>query len=216
LKKENVSQHQKLEDAENNQIQSEKKVIQSELKLNQSEIKLKDANDTKTLLNNRLYNITQQWKEIHSPYGNLPIDFSNLLAIFPLSMTIGFFICSIFLFTSIRLRSIIHKQYNKSKQKEENIKNLPIYFIAPLWIDPVNPEQNKILQFLVLLLPFVIFLSSTIMILYSWNYGPSEPFATASLISENFYYWLYILCFGIFIYSYWHIISEVKNYYNRL
>jgi hypothetical protein len=40
--------------------------------------------------------------------------------------------------------------------------------IAPLWLDPLNPNQHKFLLFLLLFLPFIIFVVSSGLVFYSW------------------------------------------------
>lgn len=181
-----------------------------------SQKRLIEATNATKIDSAKLVNLTKRWEEIQSPFGNFPIDFTNLLAIFPISLAGGFLVCSVLLSQSIHLRRAIHHNYAKKKGSGDNVKDKDIHLFAPLWIDPVNVEQNKFLQFLILLIPFIIFLLSVTMIIYSWQYAPSEPFAAANNLSKNIYYSLYAFDIGIFIFSYWRIINEVRYYYYKL
>jgi len=106
---------------------------------------------------------------------------------YPISLASGFLLSKVFLSESIRLRRYIHRIYQKKQKREDIVKNQRIYLIAPLWLDPANPDQNKIMQFLILLLPFVIFLLSIVMISYSWHYTPHAPSVAAQNLSRKIF-----------------------------
>lgn len=90
--------------------------------------KLNEANNRRNMLNSTLKSLTNKWEQIQSPFGNLPIDSANLLAIFPITLASGFLVCRIFLSESINLCRVIHYIYEKLK-KEEVTKR--IVLIAP-------------------------------------------------------------------------------------
>ena len=184
----------------------------SEVKIAISQSNLDKARMNRMALNERLINLTERWKEIQSPFGSLPIDFTNLLAILPLALSGGFHLCSLWLAESIRLRMVVDDMRDTEKENEGHHKKGKIYLIAPLWIDPANPNQNKIVQLLLLAIPLIIFALSVIMISYAWEHAPTDPFPTASQINKNIYYTLYVVCVGDFGYSFWRILKEIKYY----
>jgi hypothetical protein len=110
------------------------------------------------------------------------------------------------------LHRVIYHIYDDKQDAENSIKDL----IATLWIDPIDPEKNnvKMIQLLVLLLPFFLFLLAVFMISYSWQYAPKDPFPAANDVSKNMYYILYALGIVIFVYLYWHMISKARSKYN--
>jgi hypothetical protein len=185
----------------------------TKLEIQNSQSNLERAINIKNTLIERLNNLTQRWKEIQSPFGTLPIDFTNLLAIFPLGLSSGFLLCSMWLAESIRLRRLIHfMRDDNEERKGENLKNEKVYHIAPLWIDPPNPNQNRTARLLLLAIPFVIFILSVEIISYTWEHAPSTPFPAASDVNKNLYYAVYAAGIGMFVYSFWLVISEVRHY----
>lgn len=187
--------------------------------LAQAKLNLHKAIENRDTLTERLDNLTQRWKEIQTPYGNLPIDFTNLLAIFPLAVSTGFFFCCFWLAESIRLRALIDAIRGpdpaRIKRLDPNAQdpNTPqVTIIAPLWVDPTNQNQNKIIQFLVFSIPVMIFASSVAMIVFAWGHAPTAPFLTSSKVNETIYYVAYGACFGLIAYGYLKVRNRVNNY----
>lgn len=157
----------------------------------------------------RLQNLTDQWNEINSPLGSVPIDFTNLVAIFPISLIGGFLVCKSLLSNLIHLRRSLAPIYDEQSKKFGTNKG-HVNIVAPLWIDHKDPVKKKAMRFSVLLLPFGIFLVCIFMISYSWENAPNPPFISSSELSKNIYYGIYTLSFGFFIYSYICIIKEAR------
>jgi hypothetical protein len=164
---------------------------------------IREANKTIDDLNSERKNLTQRWEEIQSPYGNLPIDFTSLLAIFPIALTSGYVLCSIWLKESIRLRSFIHAVHNSEK----------VLDLAPLWVEP---RQKKVgilfLQFLLFFIPVLIALLSVLMIVFAWEHAPSPPFPSGSEVNKAIYYAVYGVCFGLFGFSFASVLHQVWKY----
>jgi CII-binding regulator of phage lambda lysogenization HflD len=158
--------------------------------------------------------LTAQWENIQSPVGEIPTAFRDLVAVFPFSLSLGFFIYVYFFSKTLAIRTFLHYLKKKNSSFKDSEIDREIALTSPLWVDPINSEQNKVLSFLILIIPLVIFVASTAMILYSWNVEESDP-----VISETYriiYYIINTLGLGFFAYGYWRIINELRHYSNRL
>lgn len=186
-------------------------------RIDKSQLVLDKAKASKVILLEKLHNLTSRWEEIQSPFGNLPIEFTNLLAIIPVGLSTGFLLCSRWLSEAIQIRKRIHairhcQKIEDRKERQESDKDDELSQIAPLWIDPANPKQNKILQLTILSIPVVIFIFSTSAIIYTWEHAPTPPFPAASEINKSIYYIIYALCIIFFAYGYWRIYKEIAEY----
>lgn len=81
---------------------------------------------------------------------------------------------------------------------------------APLWIDPLKPTQNHIARFFVLVIPFLFFLITVIMLVYIWFFidDTLNLFSDVTYFSRIVYGIPYILSIAIFTYSFLIIIKE--------
>jgi hypothetical protein len=83
------------------------------------------------------------------------------VAVFPFSLSSGFLIYASILSKTMAIRRFLH-YLNKKKKKssKDSDINREIAFTYPLWIDPINTEQNKVLSFLTIIFPllFLLFL----------------------------------------------------------
>jgi hypothetical protein len=176
------------------------KTIENQIETSSSNIK--EAQKTIYALNGELMNLTHQWKEIQTPFGNLPIDFTNLLAIFPIAVTSGYVLCAIWLKESIRLRSFIHAMHKSDK----------VYEFAPLWVEPKKKGGILFLQFLLFFVPVLIALLSVLMIVFAWEHAPTPPFPSGSEVNKVIYYAVYGICFGLFGFSFGSVVHQVWKY----
>jgi hypothetical protein len=179
-----------------------KKLAFTESKISNSSSIIKNAITKREALNHALQNLTDRWKEVQSPFGNLPIDFTNLLAIFPIALTSGYILSGIWLKESIRLRSYIQKKFDTA-----NISRF-----APLWIEPNQNPYVLFFQFLLFFMPFLIFLSSILMIGYAWEHAPTPPFSSGSEINKAVYYASYGVCMGLFLFIFFRVVHQVWKY----
>jgi hypothetical protein len=189
--------------------QKNQELNSTNITISNSKSNLKKAIDKRDMLIDRLHNLTERWKEIQSPFGNLPIDFSNLMAVFPLGLSSGFLLCSIWLAESIRLRAIIH---GLLESDPTSLPKLGISKAYPLWIDPENIKQNKKIQFLLFSIPVIIFVLSFVMITFAWENAPTAPFPSANESNKSIYYVSYAACFGLVFYGYLRVWLQTKNY----
>ncbi len=89
-----------------------------------------------------------------------------------------------------------------------------ITYIAPLWLEPLRREQNKVLRLTILLIPFFIFTVSCILIVYSWispNMSIGEEY-----LNRYFFGGLYLLCGGLLVYGFLKIIKDIYQYKSEI
>ena len=184
---------------------------------------LNDLSSKNQTLNNQLISfqnterdLTERWKEIQSPFGSVPIELKELIALFPLSLAVGFLICSLLIRDAIRLRRIIHYLYQTKHSSGSVGSDLKIAYIAPLWIDPSNPEKNNLLRFVILSVPLIIFVASMIMIFYSWSFIDNASPTPLSQVEKLIYGGLYGVSIGFFVYGYLVIKKEIDYYSSKL
>jgi hypothetical protein len=181
--------------------------------------KLKADNLTLTQEHSRLNTaegqIVDRLKEIEFPFGKIPIGLNESIAIFPLVLAIGFSICIFSLCKAVYLRRIFHdlslkKYFNKSKLADKEIG-----LVAPLWIDPTASRVKQIVNFIILLVPFMIFIIAFYYILHILSITNITYLNTMSVNEKAFkdaYTIIYILSFGFFIFSFWRLVKELYRY----
>lgn len=107
--------------------------------------------------------VTERISQINTPIGQLPITLNEAISIFPLSLGIGSLISTSFLLECLKLRDKIRNYYNKQGLSDKDIAS-----IASPWIDKIESKKNRMVKFLILIIPFVIFIISSILIVYEW------------------------------------------------
>ena len=168
--------------------------------------------DKLTSLQSMERDLTERWKKIQSPFGSVPIELKQLVALFPLSLAVGFLVCSYLITDAIKLRRAIHYSYQTRNTNASVVTDLKIGYIAPLWIDPSNPEKNNLGRFVILSVPLIIFIFSLIMTSYVWYYAPT----VFSQLEKLVYSGLYAISIGFFVYGYLLIKKELDYYSNKL
>jgi len=171
-----------------------------------------------TPLQNIERDLTEKWEEIQSPFGSFPIELTELVSLFPVSLAVGFLVCSLLIKDMTRLRRLIHYSYQKKSSTSSIVADLKVAYIAPLWIDPSNPEQSKLLRFLVLSVPMVIFVVSLIMIFYLWffTFNDASSLTTVKEYEKLVYGGLYALSTGFFVYGYFLIKNGLESYFRQI
>ncbi len=159
----------------------------------------------------------QKIEEVEFPFGKIPIGINELVAIFPLTLAIGFAIYSYLIGDTIRSRKVIHNYYDETNKKLDELKlNRKVSSIAPLWIDPVNYNKYISLNFLIIFIPFVIFIFSLYLIFDSWTktdqINMETIFPYNIELYKQFYKCIYIFSFGFFIYGIARIVYEFLTY----
>jgi hypothetical protein len=134
---------------------------------------LKQFNTSRTEIND----FVESWKSLETPFGELPIGLTNLLAILPVGLVVGYVICILSLDHAIRARERLHHLYHKYYNLNIDYSNIDydkeITTLAPIWLDPINKSKvsklKKIAQFLVLVIPIILIFSLSVnLILNIW------------------------------------------------
>jgi tetratricopeptide (TPR) repeat protein len=164
--------------------------------------------DQKIRINSIAQKIADRLEQPNSPWGILPIGFDELASVFPIALAGGFFICVSSFIDTMNLRKEFHRSYKHLVKN--SITDQQIISIAPLWLDPLRPEQNKIMHFAVLIIPFVIFIAGCVLIFYSWT-SPNMSIG-GEYTNRYIFGGLYLLSGGLFTYGYFKIIKEYHHY----
>jgi hypothetical protein len=183
---------------------------------------LNDKKNYNGTLFNKLKNLTSQetqlssqWKEIESPFGKFPIRLTELVALFPVAIGVGILIYSYLFCELLKLRKEFHCLSRNKYPNKNFADNRHIALVAPLWIDPINSEQSHALRFIILIVPFIIFIASIVVLLYTWVIIADvtfPAFPAANYLNQMIFGGLYIISLGFSIYSYWHIIKKLNHY----
>jgi hypothetical protein len=165
--------------------------------------------------------LSERFKSLDTPLGgNIPVSFNEMLAVFPLALSIVFCYFALMLRDTIRLRRVIAN--NPADQKiREYISKSPLW-IDPLWIDPKLSDDNTgrilhaILAWTVLAIPALLFIASVIMISFIWFWISIESdrfpaFVAAAEFNKLVYGMLYIISGILLGFCYTLIIKEVRT-----
>jgi hypothetical protein len=94
------------------------------------------------------------------PFGKLPVSLDESVAAFPIALGIGFLVYVSLLYNVIRLRRELHIWYKRKDQGTNALDEQKISLLAPLWVDPIDTKIHQSLKFVILLIPFIIFIVS--------------------------------------------------------
>jgi hypothetical protein len=155
------------------------------------------------------------------PFGKLPISLDESVAAFPIALGIGFLVYVSLLSNVIRLRRELHIWYKMKDEGKNALEEQKISLLAPLWVYPIDTKVQQSLRFIILLIPFIIFIVSCYLTSYyifsrSDNQIVTAPFTYESFNNVSLYAGLYCICFGLFVYGFWSIIHELRNYKNKI
>ncbi|MHC4270629.1 MAG: hypothetical protein ACYSTS_19535 [Planctomycetota bacterium] len=145
--------------------------------------------------------LTKRLSTIQSPLGNFPVGLNDSVLLFPVAVAIGFLVCTFLFIETLCLRKAFHKLYQNKSQ---------VILIAPLWIDPVNPEQNKPLRLTILFSPIAFFAGAIVLNFYIRTI--SDNLTGAGQFNWWVYIGLYILSLGGVIYGCRQIRTELRRY----
>lgn len=154
--------------------------------------------------------LADRLKQIEFPLGKLPVGLIESVLLFPVVLAIGFLLCTSLFCETTRLRRVFHNLYQKKDPSQTILTDRQVSLVAPLWIDPANPEQNQTVKFTILLTPFVVFVVAIGLIFYSWTIP--NAFSSAGQLNRWVYGGLYVLSLGVFIYGCWQVITELRRY----
>lgn len=152
--------------------------------------------------------IDLRFKQPVSPFQNILLI--EIIPLFPMSLALGFLVSISILRDVYQLRGALYQLYKKRYSESDIILDEHIVVNAPLWIDPLKPTQNHIARFFVLVIPFLFFLITLIMLIYMWFFihDTFNLFSDATYFNRIIYGMSYALSIAIFTYSFLIIIKE--------
>jgi len=202
---------QQFWDIHGSQIDKQSRFIQQQSdKLQEIQNKLDDRLNK---MKDQEKQIGARLEQIEFPFGKLPVGLTESIAIFPIILAIGFLVIASQLRETIQLRKSFHQLYQRKDPTRTILDDQQIALIAPLWIDPVSPNKQKLARVTILAIPFLIFIVSGILILYNWSIPGF--FAYADQLNWWLYGGLYVLSLVIFVYGYRQIFNEMRGYSNN-
>ena len=152
--------------------------------------------------------IDMRFKQPVSPFQNILLI--EIIPLFPMSLALGFLVSISILRDVYQLRGALYQLYKKRYSESDMLIDQHIVVNAPLWIDPLKPTQNHIARFFVLVIPFLFFLITLIMLIYMWFFihDTFNLFSDVTYFSRIMYGMGYTLSIAIFTYSFLIIIKE--------
>ena len=152
--------------------------------------------------------IDMRFKHPVSPFQNILLI--EIIPLFPMSLALGFLVSISILRDVYQLRGALYQLYKKRYSESDMLIDQHIVVNAPLWIDPLKPTQNHIGRFFVLVIPFLFFLITLIMLIYMWFFihDTFNLFSDATYFNRIIYGMSYALSIAIFTYSFLIIIKE--------
>jgi hypothetical protein len=199
---------------QNNRLKDLLPKIQSNLGKKGGDL-LSDLEDEKKRLQKTSDELLSQIDQIDIRFQQPVSPFQNILLIeiiplFPMSLALGFLVSISILRDVYQLRGALYQLYKKRYSESDMLIDQHIVVNAPLWIDPLKPTQNHIARFFVLVIPFLFFLITLIMLIYMWFFihDTFNLFSDATYFSRIIYGMSYALSIAIFTYSFLIIIKE--------
>jgi hypothetical protein len=149
-----------------------------------------------------------RFKQPFSPFQNILLI--EIIPLFPMSLALGFLVSISILRDVYQLRGALYQLYKKRYSESDMLVDQHIVVNAPLWIDPLKPTQNHIARFFLLVIPFLFFLITLIMLIYMWFFihDTFNLFSDATYFGRIIYGMSYALSIAIFTYSFLIIIKE--------
>jgi hypothetical protein len=199
---------------QNNRLKDLLSKIQSNLGKKGEDLLLDLADEKKRLqktsdeLLSQIDQIDIRFKKPVSPFQNILL--TEIIPLYPMSLALGFLVSMSILRDVYQLRGALYQLYKKRYSESDMLVDEHIVVNAPLWIDPLKPTQNHIARFFVLVIPFLFFSITLIMLIYIWFFidDTFNLFSHVTYFSRIMYGMVYTLSIAIFIYSLLIIIKE--------
>ena len=184
------------------QFNLDKKDIVSGL---QSEIKRLQEMENELL--NQIEQINMRFTAPVSPLGFFLIE---MIPLYPVSLALGFLVSISILRDIYQLRRTFQRLYKKRYPESDVLAKEYIIINAPLWIDPLIPTQNHLARSFLLIIPFLFFSVTLIMLLYSWffTHDTLNVLSYMAYFNRIVYGILYILSTALFSYSFLILMKE--------
>jgi hypothetical protein len=153
-----------------------------------------------------------RFKKPVSPFQNILL--TEIIPLYPMSLALGFLVSMSILRDLYQLRGALYQLYKKRYSESDMLVDEHIVVNAPLWIDPLKPTQNHIARFFVLVIPFLFFSITLIMLIYIWFFidDTFNLFSHVTYFSRIMYGMAYTLSIAIFTYSFLILTKEYNQY----
>lgn len=120
------------------------------------------------VLNSRL-------KNFKTSFGKFGLEVKTAILVSPIFLGTVFMIASTNLAESIKLRASFQRFYHRLDPNKSAIADADFALSAPLWVDPLDPEQKRTARMVFLLLPAVVFAVALGVVLYCWTLPGAFP-----------------------------------------
>lgn len=136
--------------------------------------------------------------------------FIKMIPLYPMSLALGFLVSASILRDIYHLRRVLHHLYKQRYPESDILVREHTVVNAPLWIDPLIPTQNHRARSFVLIIPFLFFSITLIMLLCIWFFIHDivDVFFYTTYFNKIMYGILYTLSSALFFYSFLIIIKE--------
>ena len=134
----------------------------------------------------------------------------EMISLYPMSLALGFLVSISILRDIYQLRRALYQLYKKRHPDSDLLSKEYIVINAPLLINPLIPTQNQLAHFFILIMPFLFFSTTLIMLLYIWFFihDPLNVLSYMTYFNRIVYGVLYILSIALFSYSFVIIMKE--------
>lgn len=167
--------------------------------VNQLKDSIDEIHEEQAVLSSNKKKLEERLKQIEFPFGKIPIGINETIAIFPILLVIGFYICNSMLCDLIRLRFNYYQYSRRIDPAQDILTDNQISLVAPIWIDPINRERNRTIRYSILFGPFLIFVVSCLFNIYSWTIPESS--SSVGQLPQWIYGALYALGLGVFLFG---------------
>ncbi len=153
-------------------------------------------------IENELVNQIRQINIRLTPPLSSPISFFliEMIPLYPMSVALGFLVSISILRDIYQLRRALYQLYKKRHPDSDVLAKEYIVISVPLSIDPLIPIQNQLAHFFILIIPFLFFSITVIMLLYIWFfiYDPLNALSYMTYFNRIIYGILYLLSIALF------------------
>ena len=134
----------------------------------------------------------------------------EMIPLYPMSLALGFLVSISILRDIYQRRRALYQLYKKRHPDSDLLSKEYIVINAPLLINPLIPTQNQLAHFFILIMPFLFFSTTLIMLLYIWFFihDPLNVLSYMTYFNRIVYGVLYILSIALFSYSFVIIMKE--------
>ena len=138
------------------------------------DVRIDDGSSKIALMKRNQKSLTERQKqlsaritEIESPIGKLPIGLTESVLVFPILLAFGFWFTAGIFVEHAGSRVELKEIEARGELAKESLGSWQIARLAPLWIDPENNSQIRVVRVLGLLIPFFAFVLTVAAIIYN-------------------------------------------------